>query len=119
MSTKAEVIQRIGEELGLVPIGQVLEAQDVTRIGQDYSAVYQRIKEDGLASWASEGDIPDKIVPYFCLLVEFNLLLAYSVPESRYLRISNSAGQNGDLALANLASIVTQEYDNNDGYQDF
>jgi hypothetical protein len=117
--TTAEVRQRVGEDLGLVPVGQNLEAQDVTRIDAAYLEQYERIKEKGLAAWPSTGPIQDKFVPSLCLLIASRLLVSYSVPESRYVRISNEAGPDGKLALANLAELVTPEFESHSEPADY
>lgn len=119
MATKAEMRQRIGEDLGIVPIGQSLEAQDQARIDSAYDEAYARLKEAGIAGWALSGDVPERIVPYFCLLVEEKLLTSFSVPESRNLRIKTSAGEDGVVALQKIAGLTVQEYVSTDELQDF
>lgn len=119
MATKAEVQQRVGEDLGVVPVGQSLEAQDEARIAAAYQEAYEQLKEKGLASWAYTGSVPVKLVPYFCLLIEEKLLVSYSVPESRFLRIKTSAGENGGIALGKLAEYTVQEYEPIDEPQDY
>lgn len=111
MSTKAEIRQRVGEDLSLVPIGQDLEAQDQIRIDATFDEVYAKLKEKGLAAWASDADVPTKVVPYFALMMEEKLLTSYSVPDSRYQRIQADAGPDGEIALAKLAELVVPEYD--------
>lgn len=119
MATKAEIRQRVGEDLGLVPIGQSLESQDQARIDATYGEVYERLKEKGLAAWAFASDVPTKLVPDFCLLIEERLLISYSVPDSRYMRISTDAGPGGQLALARFAGLAIQEYESVDGPADY
>ncbi len=119
MATKAEVRQRVGEDLGLVPIGQTLEAQDQIRIDATYAEVYQVAKEKGLAAWASAGPIPDKCVPSFCLLMSAKLLTSYSVPESRFLRISGEAGPDGMLAWMKLGAVAVPEYESHNEVADY
>lgn len=119
MATKAEVRQRVGEELGLVPIGQDLESQDQARIDATFDEQYERIKEKGLAAWPAAGPVPTRMVPYFCLLMEEKLLTSYSVPESRNLRIKQDAGDNGELALRRLAEMIVQEHESLDDVTDF
>lgn len=119
MATKAEVRQRVGEDLALVPINQTLESQDQTRIDAAYDEAYQRLKELGLATWAAAGDVPQKLVPYFALLIEEKLLISYSVPESRYIRVKNEAGPDGQLAIMNIAKLIQPEYESTDVIQDF
>jgi len=119
MATKAEVRQRVGEDLGLVPIGQALEAQDQARIDACYTEMYERLKTLGVAAWAAAGPVPNKLVPSFCLLMASHLLTSYSVPESRYVRISNDAGPDGSLALNTLAGLAVDEYESNNDHSDF
>lgn len=117
--TKEELIQRVGEDLSLVPIGQDLENQDVLRIEATYNEVYQRIKSKDLATWAFSDDIPDAAVPYVALMMEEKLLTTYSVPDNRYQRIKTDAGPNGDLALNDLAEATSPDYESIDDETDF
>lgn len=119
MSTKAQVRQQVGEDLGLVPIGQDLESQDQARIDTAYTQTYERLKEEGLAAWASAGPIPDRLVPYLCLLMEQRLLVSYSVPESRFIRINTEAGPDGETAMKKLARLIIQEDNSLDGPADY
>lgn len=119
MATKEELIQRVGEELALVPVGQALEDTDVLRIQSTYTEVYKRVEAKGYATWRFDGEIPDKVMPYLSLLVEEKLLTAYSVPDNRYQRIKQDAGPNGTLALNDLAEITQPEYDSVEGATDY
>lgn len=119
MATKAEVRQRVGEDLALVPIGQDLESQDQARIDATFCEVFEKLKEKGLASFPSTGPVPTKIVPYFCLLMEQTLATSYSIPDNRFLRITTAAGPDGMLALGKLAEMALQEYTSTDTPQDF
>ena len=119
MATVAEVRQRVGEDLGLVPIGQDLESQDQLRIDATYTEQYARLKDRGLALWPESGPVPDKLAESFCLLMEVKLLVSYSVPESRYLRITTQAGPDGQLALAAIAGEAVEEYESHDEPTDF
>lgn len=119
MATKAEIRQRVGEDLGLVPIGQALESQDQSRIDETFDETYERLKEEGLAAWASTAEVPTKVVPYFCLLMEEKLLTSYSVPESRSLRIKTDAGVDGSVAMLKLSKLVVQEYESTDNPTDY
>lgn len=119
MATKAEVRQRVGEDLGIVPIGQTLESQDQIRIDSTYDEMYARLETAGLAAWAAAGSVPTDIMPYFCLLMEEKLLTSYSVPESRNVRIKTDAGLNGELAMAAISKLVIQEHDSVDNNTDY
>lgn len=119
MATKEEVRQRVGEDLGLVPIGQTLEAQDQNRIDACFAETYERLKDRGLAIFPAAGPVPTNLVPSFCLLMCSRLLISYSVPESRYIRISNEAGPDGTLALGILSGFVSQAYESNSSVEDY
>lgn len=117
--TKEELVQRVGEELSLVPIGQSLENHDSSRIEATYDEVYQRIKQSGYATWSSTADIPSAAVPYVALMMEEKLLTAYSVPDTRWARIKQDAGPDGDTALMNLASATMNDYESTEDEMDF
>ena len=117
--SKSDIRQRVGEDLGLIAIGQSLENQDKSRIDNTYDEVYSYIKNKGLAVWPSTADIPTKIVPFYILMMLERLLVSYSVPESRYIRIINAAGPNGDTALANIADVATTLYEDSEEEVDF
>lgn len=119
MASKAKIRQYVGEDLGLVPIGQDLESQDQNRIDVVFDQVYERLKEEGLAIWASNADVPTKLVPYVQLMIEEKLLSTYSVPELRYNRIKRDAGENGDIALANIAELAIPEDESTDQAVDY
>ena len=119
MATKAEIRQQVGEDLGLVPIGQTLESQDQTRIDNTFTSMYNLLKNKGLAAWAVASEVPEELVPDFCLLMEERLLISYSVPENRFLRIKSSAGDGGVLAIARIADLVTPPYVSTDDPVDY
>lgn len=111
MATKAEVRQRVGEDLALVPIGQALEAQDQIRIDETYDEIYEILKDKGLAIWASSAEVPSRVVPYYVQLMLDKLALTYSVPEARYNRIKMDAGPDGENCYVKLAELVAVPYD--------
>lgn len=117
--TIEEMVQRVGEDLSLVPIGQALESQDSLRIQASYNEVYDRIKNKGYAIWPLAGDIPNAIVPYLALIIEEKLLVSYSVSEARYNRIKMAAGENGEIALTQLGEAVLNEYDSIEDNEDY
>lgn len=119
MTTKEELIQRVGEDLALVPIGQDLEQHDVLRIEACYNEVYQRVKTSGFAVWPLAGAIPELATPFVSLLMQEKLLTSYSVPESRYQRIKQDAGPNGDDAMRNLSEVILPEYESIDDATDY
>jgi len=119
MASKAELRQRVGEDLSLVPVGQDLESQDQLRIDATIDEVYEFLKEKGIATWSSTADIPTKFVPYFALMVEEKLLTSYSVPDSRYQRIKQDAGPDGRTAFAKLSELAVPSYESLEDETDF
>lgn len=117
--TIEEMVQRVGEDLSLVAIGQALESQDESRITNTYNEVYERIKKKGRATWNSTGDIPTVAVPYVALMMCEKLLTSYSVPEARANRIRQDAGLNGDVALSNLSEMTLPEYESTTEASDY
>lgn len=111
MATKAEVRQRVGEDLSLIPVGGTLESQDQTRIDATFDEVYARLKQQGLAVWASTADVPAEVVPYYVQMMLQKLTLTYSVPAERYQRIQGEAGPDGASALMKIADLITPAYE--------
>jgi len=119
MATKAEMRQRVAEELSLTPVGEAIASQDATRIDATYSEVYERLKEEGLAYWASSAGVPTKVVPYYALMMEEKLARAYGTSDARYQRILSLAGQDGDAAMMKIARLLRPDYQSTDDVQDY
>lgn len=119
MATRQELRQQIGEDLGIVPVGQDLESQDVLRIDNAINQAYAVLKSRNIAGFALDGAIPDEMMMYLALYIESQLLISYSVPESRYLRITQLAGLDGELALIALAGVTVNEYESTDDAVDY
>lgn len=77
MATEAEVRDRAANDLGMLRLGQSLQNQDKVRIETAYDEVYEQLKEEGLATWASDGSIPTKLVPHVAILIAHNCLNTY------------------------------------------
>ena len=91
MATKADIRNRAAESLGVLPIGQALENQYKTRIDDAYAEVYAELKEEGLAYWSENSDIPAKFVPYVAALVANNALIVINTTNTRADRIEARA----------------------------
>ena len=91
MATKAEVRDRAAGDLGILMLGQTLAAQHATRITSAYEEVYAQLKKDGLATWASTGEVPDELVPHMSALVADSCVLQYGVSPERHARIKAAA----------------------------
>jgi hypothetical protein len=106
MATADEVRDRAANDLGLLRLGQSLQAQDTTRIENGYTEVYAKLKKHGLATWASDADVPDEIAPYVVTLVADNCLGTYGVSKDRFDRIKLAAA----TALKEIRQLITPDY---------
>lgn len=115
MATIAEVRDRAANDLGLLRLGQTLQAQDSTRITSAYNEVYAILKKDGLAAWTSTGDIPSEFVPYVVSLVVDNCINTYGVSDSRYKRLKIETQQ----VKRELRKLVTPDYVSQDNATEY
>ncbi len=119
MTTKVEMRQRVAEDLALVPIGQALETQDQVRIDAAFDEVYLRLKEKGLAIWASSSEVPDRLTPYFAIMMQERLLVSYSISDARYQRIKLDAGDHGEKAMKYISELSFPTYEDTVENSDF
>lgn len=115
MSTVAELRDRAAQDLGVLRLGQTLQAQDATRISQAYDEVYETLSRSGYATWAKAGEIPDEMTMHVSALVADNCLLTYSVPETRYNRIKVAA----QIAMREIMRHAAEHYESVDEPEDF
>ena len=86
--TKAEIRDRVASDyLGILRLGQSLQAQDATRIEQGYDEVYAYLKDKGLASWSSTATVPVEVTPYLTAMIAKNCYNAYALNKERVNRI--------------------------------
>jgi len=102
-TTLAELKKRALQELGVLRLGQDAKAQDSASIEKSYYEIYEALKEQGLATWASAGPIPDKIVPHVVALVAMNRSNTYSISQERLQRIVGMASG----AVPGIRALVT------------
>ena len=114
-STKNEVRDLVAGDLGILPLGQSLEAQDSARILKAIDHIYADLKVEGLATWASTGSVPDEVTPYYTTLIAESLLLTYSVSPERANKLI--AGASG--AKRNIRALVKPEYLSGDNTKDY
>lgn len=117
--TAAQIRDRAGNDLGLIRLNGSLQAQDSTRITQGYEEVYADLKKDGLATWASDGSVPDELAPSVIALVCLNCLQTYGVSDKRAARIYAAAGADGSIAKAKIRELVADEYESMSDPADF
>lgn len=111
MATVAAVRKRALHLLGVTPVGQDAYDQDDTRIASAYTEVYNMLKDEGLATWAVAGTVPDKLVPYIAGLMALNANLDFGVSNDRYTRLIAQFGQNGLLAMREIRALTNPDYE--------
>ena len=114
-STKAEIRNRVGEDLDLIQLGQSLVYKDQVRIEKAYDEVYAQLKKKGLATWATSDGVPDELTPHVAALMADNCLNTYSVPNDRYVRIKNAVSE----ALPQIRELITPDHDDQTSAVDF
>jgi hypothetical protein len=107
MATIEAMKHKAGRLLGFTRYGQALNADDDALLTESYAQVYDDLDEEGIATWPSDGDIPDRVMPHVAALVAFNVTADKSVSAERYGAI---------LALRNAAKpeirrMVTPAYE--------
>ena len=115
MATTAEVRDRAANLLGILPLGQSLQAQDAARISSGYNEVYERLRLDGLATWTSTGSIPNEVVPHVVALVAENCVNDYGCSTERYQRIVISAAAAPD----EISKLVAKFHVSQNGADDY
>lgn len=117
--TKAQVRDRAATELGRLRLGQALQSQDATRIGEAYDEVYADLKSEGLNIWASTGSVPDELVPFVSGLVALRCVGTYGVSRDRFQRIVSVTGIDGNLAKREIRRLVTPAHESAEEPTDF
>lgn len=106
MATVQEVVNRAAGDLGILRLNQSLQAQDNTRITAAYDEVYEDLKIEGLAIWASAGTVPAQVVRWLASLIADNCINNYGVSDKRYERIKKDAA----IAKREIRKIVTPSF---------
>lgn len=119
MATNAEIRQSTLELLGVIAIGQGAESQHDAKIAKAYTEVYSDLKEEGLATWAESGTIPDAIAPHLEALLALNSADSFGISNERYSRILSRTGPDGDRAKRAIRSIVTPKYESLENPENF
>lgn len=107
MATKAQVKDRALTLLGRKRLGQSAPEAHSTRIGTAFDEVYQDLKDEGLAIWASTAAVPTKLVPHMTALVAINAIDDFGVSDSRYQRITARAS----VAKREIRRLTTPPYE--------
>ncbi len=117
--TPTQIRDRAGSDLGLLRLGQSLQSQDATRITQAYAEVYARLVKEGIAVWASTGNVPDEVAPYVIALVCANCLSTYGVSKDRYERIIQTCGPDGLLVMQRIRELMKAKFVSQDEAKDY
>jgi hypothetical protein len=115
MATVAEVINRAGNDLGILRLNQSLQSQDSARITAAYNEVYERLKLKGVAIWASTADVPNVLVPYVVAMICESCLGTYAVSPERFQRIKLEAS----TAMGNINALAMPDYVSQDEPVDY
>ena len=75
------------ELLGVSQEGVAMTSNHSTRMGRSYDAVFDELKETGLATWISAGPIPDQLASHVKALMAYEAAEAFFVSDKRYARI--------------------------------
>ncbi len=119
MANKAAMILRAANWLGLRRLNQALAAEHNVRIGEAYDEVYAQLKQEGLANWATNGSVPDELVPSVAALMADNCLDSYGVSEERFARIKAAVGDDGEMAKLKIRSFVNNAFTSQDEAVDY
>ena len=87
MATVEEVRHKAGRILGIVRFGQALKSEDDLLLTESYAQVYDMLKDEGIAVWASTADVPNRVVEHVAALMAFNVCDDKGVSPTRYNRI--------------------------------
>jgi hypothetical protein len=115
MATIEAMKHKAGRLLGFTSWGRGLAADDDALLTESYAQIYDDLDEEGIATWPSTAEIPDRCMPHVAALVAFNVTADKSVSPERYSTI---------LALRNVAKpeirrMVTPAFEADDMAEDY
>jgi hypothetical protein len=87
MATVSETKHKAGRMLGVVRMNQALKPDHDALLEEAYGQVYDDLKEEGHAIWASTGTIPDSCMPHVAALMAFSVTTDVGVSGERYAAI--------------------------------
>jgi hypothetical protein len=107
MATVAETKHKAGRMLGVVRYGQSLKPEHDGLLGEAYTQVYADLKEEGYATWASTGTVPDPVMPHLAALMAFTCTTDIGVSAERYEAIL----ANRNVAKPEIRRLVTPAHE--------
>lgn len=116
--TANDVRDRAAQELGILRVGQSLQAQDATRIAQAYTEVYADLETDQLAAFLSTS-VPDEVAYHVIMMVAHNCMGAYGISDARYARIMGHCGINNEAAKREIRKVIQPWFASQDGVSDY
>ena len=87
MATVAETKHKAGRMLGIARFGQSLKSEHDLLLQESYEQIYDDLDEEGLAIWASTGEVPERVVKHVAALIAFDVADDLGVAGDRYTRI--------------------------------
>ena len=118
--TKAEIRNRAASDyLGILRLGQSLQPQDDDRISDAYDEIYEQLKKDGLAFWASTASVPAQYVPHVVALVAQQCQGTYGISQLRQQLLFAAAGDNGERAKKEIRKLGSQDFPSQEEAVDF
>ena len=111
--TLAEIKKRTAYMLGILRIGQALDADKDARIESAYNETYAQLNTEGINTWGAT--IPDEVVPHVVSIMALNCCDDYGVSPARYQRIVAKA----NVALREIRKHTTPDYEPLTDPQDF
>lgn len=112
-ATKAEIRNKVGAQLRLVPIGQALQYQDQVEIEAAYDQLVAELKDKGLLTWTTS--VPDELVPYVRDDVSYRCAQVFPVSEQLFARLQLAA----TIAMQKLRELTAPDYESLDDPVDF
>jgi hypothetical protein len=84
MATVAETRHKAGRMLGIVAYGQALPANHDLLLTEAYTQIYNSLKAEGNAIWASTGAVPDGVMPHVAAMMALQVAPDIGVSSERY-----------------------------------
>lgn len=115
MATVEEVRHKAGRLLGVVRFGQALKSEDDLLLTESYAQVYDALKDEGIAIWASTSDVPDRVAMHMAALMAFNVCDDKGVSPSRYNRILSRR----NVAMPEIRRLTQPQHESLDNPVDY
>jgi hypothetical protein len=115
MATVAETKHKAGRMLGVVRMLQALKAEHDALLQEAYDQAYADLDEEGYATWASTGEVPDAVMPHLAALMAFSVCTDLGVSAERYQAILAQR----NVAMPNIRRLTTPAHESVDEPTDY